>query len=317
VLDRFRSGEDWTSYLRLLARLHAYSPANLCLITAQHRLAYNQGRVPDPEPSVVAGYRTWKALGRSVERGQSGYAIFAPVTTAVRRPEPDPAGELEAEGDAAAPAHAALRGFRIAYVWELTQTTGPPLPEPPRPKLLDGRAPAGLEAQVAELVRSRGYAVNLEVDPELLGGANGRTNVATKAVQVRAGLDEAARAKTLLHEAGHVLLHAEGPGQVLPRATKEVEAESVAFVVAAAHGMDTSDYSFAYVAAWAGPEGAKAVAATQARVAEAARTLIALSPAPHEAGGRPRGALPALEAQRGPFAGGSARVAEVPAAVAL
>ena len=71
---------------------------------------------------------------------------------------------------------------------------------------------------------------------------------------------------------------------------KEVEAESVAYLVAAAHGMPTGDYSFPYVAAWAGKDGARAVQAVQARVALAARGLIAASPAPCSGGGRPPGA---------------------------
>jgi hypothetical protein len=87
----------------------------------------------------------------------------------------------------------------------------------------------------------------------------------------------------------HVLLHAGAPGQFLPRPLKEVQAESVAYVVASAHGMATGDYSFPYVAAWAGVDGAKAIQATQARVATAARLIIEASPAPHVLGGRPPG----------------------------
>ena len=92
-------------------------------------------------------------------------------------------------------------------------------------------------------------------------------------------------------EAAHVLLHGEPPGMYLPRALKEVEAESVAFVVASAHGMATDDYSFPYVATWAGgKDPARAVAATQARVAQASRTIIDASAAAHTDGGRPPGA---------------------------
>ena len=88
------------------------------------------------------------------------------------------------------------------------------------------------------------------------------------------------------------------PGQLLPRPLKEVEAESVAFIVAAAHGMRTDDYSFPYIATWAAGEGPKAVAATQARVAQAASAIIAVSPADHSGGGRVAGADLALEAAR-------------------
>jgi hypothetical protein len=97
------------------------------------------------------------------------------------------------------------------------------------------------------------------------------------------------------------VLHAKPPGQFLPRPLKEVEAESVAYVVASAHGMAAGEYSFPYVAAWAGADGARAIQATQARVATAARLIIEASPAPHCPGGRPPGfaeAVAAAEARR-------------------
>jgi hypothetical protein len=75
-----------------------------------------------------------------------------------------------------------------------------------------------------------------------------------------------------------------------------VEAESVAYVVASAHGMSTGDYSFPYVASWAGEGGARAVQATQLRVARAARQIIEASPAPHAAGGKVPGAEAAITA---------------------
>ena len=114
-------------------------------------------------------------------------------------------------------------------------------------------------------------------------------------------MDEAARAKTLIHELGHLLLHdpAKFEGMTHPaRGLKEVEAESVAFIVADAHGMVTDDYSFPYVAAWAGEEGAKAVRATVSRVASAAHSIIEPSTATHGTGGRATGVEAALLARR-------------------
>ena len=103
-------------------------------------------------------------------------------------------------------------------------------------------------------------------------------------------------------EAAHVLLHGETPGSTLPRALKEVEAESVAFVVARAHGMDTGSYSFPYVATWAGEAGAALVQATQDRVAAAARALLASSPALHTDGGK-LSAVPLLAPSADPVLG--------------
>jgi len=72
--------EDWMAYLAFQARLHCYSPNNVMLIASQHAQAFVEGRVADPIPSFVAGFNTWKALGRSVDKGQHGYAVLAPVT---------------------------------------------------------------------------------------------------------------------------------------------------------------------------------------------------------------------------------------------
>jgi len=115
---------------------------------------------------------------------------------------------------------------------------------------------------------------------------------------VRADMDDAAMVKTLIHEAAHVLLHQNLPGRDLPRPLKEVEAESVAYVVASVHGMPSDDYSFPYVAGWAGEESDKAIRETQARVNSAARAIIAESPAEHTAGSKPPGTDLAVAAAR-------------------
>ena len=109
-------------------------------------------------------------------------------------------------------------------------------------------------------------------------------------------MDQAAQAKTLVHELAHVLLHAEGPERDMPRHRKEVEAESVAYVVCRAHGMSSDGYSFPYVAHWAGTAGAKEVQATQGRVGKAARETLDASTAEHGLGGRLPAAAIAPEA---------------------
>jgi hypothetical protein len=135
-------------------------------------------------------------------------------------------------------------------------------------------------------------------DASSIGGANGRIDRAARTVLIRSDMDDAAMVKTLLHEAAHGLLHESPPGRYLPREVKEVEAESVAYVVAAAHGMATDGYTFPYVAGWAGTDGAKMVLGSQDRVARAARSLIAVSPASHWPGGQVPGTEAALAASR-------------------
>lgn len=294
-IGRITTGDDWRRFLTLQSRLHHYSANNTQLIWTQHAQAYAEGRVTEPDPTYVAGFTTWKALGRSVNRGQRGYAVLAPMR-GTRRTAVDATGERRVLGAGEEPVSPevvestpVLRGFTVAHVFDVSQTTGPPVPEPPCPRLLAGEAPPGLGLAVMELVEAEGYRVDTVPGAAHIGGANGRTHWATRSVVVRADMDDAAMVKTLIHEAAHVLLHATEPGRELARNLKEVEAESVAFVVAAAHGMPTDEYSFPYVAAWAGDQGAKAVAATQSRVAQAAKTIIAASSAEHGAGGRAPG----------------------------
>jgi hypothetical protein len=301
---RLASSEDWVRFLAFQAALHRYSAGNSQLIVAQHRARFEEGLVSRPEPSFVAGFKTWEALGRRVERGQRGYAILAPVRSVARAAVGgDETRRVLGQGEEPGPAEGVesslvLRGWRVEHVWDASQTVGRPLPEPVRPELLTGVAPAGLFQAVAKLVEDEGFTVGTVPDAAAIGGANGRTDWAGRTVVVRADMDDAARTKTLIHEAAHVLLHSSPAGWGLPRPLKEVEAESVAFIVAAAHGMRTDNYSFAYIATWAGGEGPKAVAATQARAAQAAGAVIAVSPAEHCSGGPVPGVDLALEAAR-------------------
>jgi hypothetical protein len=117
-------------------------------------------------------------------------------------------------------------------------------------------------------------------------------------VRGRQGGDDLTAVPWCRKEAAHVLLHDLPPGRYLPRPLKEIEAESVAYVVSSVHGMDTDGYSFPYVAAWAGDSGRRAVSETQGRVAQAAWAIITLSPAEHALGGRPPGVDPAVEMAR-------------------
>ena len=298
------SGDDWRQFLDFQAKLHDYSANNVMLIFAQHAKAYGEGRVPEPMPTYVAGFNTWRALGRQVERGQHGFAILAPMRS-LRRGARDGEGNVRVlrrddelavvEAETRAPV---LRGFRVETVFDVSQTSGQALPDAPRPRLLEGEAPSGLGAAVMALIEASGFGVDTVPDAAYLQGANGRTGWTDKTVTVRADMDDAAMVKTLLHEAAHVLLHQHPPACFLARALKEVEAESVAYVVASVHGMATDEYSFPYVAGWAGDAADKAIRETQARVNQASRTIIAASPAEHGVGGKPPGAALAVAGLR-------------------
>jgi len=304
------SGNDWKQFLDFQSQLYQYSPNNVMLLAAQHAERFAKGLTPEPTPSFVAGFRTWQQLGRRVNKGEHGYAILAPVTY-VHREARDASGESRrlARGEEPEPGEIeqrsrALHGFKVEHVFEASQTSGPtPLPEPPMPRLLEGEAPEGLGVAVMALIESAGYTVDTVPDAKAIAGANGLTNWGAKSVLIRSDMTDAAMVKTLIHEAAHVLLHGEDASGLLGRGQREVEAESVAYVVAHAHGMPSDEYSFPYVAHWAGsadPEDARRqVRGAQSRVATAARLIIAASPAPHEQGGRlPASAIQAAQAER-------------------
>jgi DNA primase len=332
-----RTGEDWRRWLEVAGRFHRYSFNNTLLIAGQR-----------PDATTVAGYEAWKAMGRQVTKGEKGLQILAPIVRRARA-EPGAGGEQAASTEpaasangptagaaaGAAPSGAAsgtkgeedgaglaraehLAGFRLAYVWDVSQTTGEPLPIPPTPRLLAGQAPAGLWDALAAVAVERGFAV----ERGDCGSANGRTDYLARTVRVRPDVDDAQAVRTLAHEVGHVLLHdpsdfpatpgaSTTPGTVgIPRTTatagtstiptattnpavttadcrgvREVEAESVAYLVTAVHGLPAADYTFPYVTGWASEvdraEPERVVRETGTRVLAASRTVLALTQPEH------------------------------------
>jgi hypothetical protein len=186
-----------------------------------------------------------------VTKGSKGLMILAPFTRRAEVAE-DPDGVREPSGNEAAERQ--LVGFRPVFVWDISQTSGDPLPESPSPQLLAGEAPAGLWDHLESRCRAAGFTVDRH---PIAGdaGPNGFTSFAARKVVVRSDVDDAQAVKTLAHELGHVLMHGTDgvdAGSAVPcRGTEEVEAESVAFLVAAEYGLDTSEYTFPYVTGWA------------------------------------------------------------------
>jgi antirestriction protein ArdC len=302
-VEAIQSSDDWKRMLDFAGRFHRYSFDNQLLIAAQHDRAFRAGWVEASEPSFVAGFRTWKALGRSVSKGQRGYGIFAPMASHARLASAVAAASREhSPGESEQPARGPLllHGFTVAHVWDVSQTSGTPIPESSHPELLRGKAPDGLYEQLTALLNGRGFAVSPAVDAAVLGGANGLADFRARTVQVRSDMDAAARVKTLAHETGHVLLHdpsvdtaidaaASGP-VVVHRGRAEVEAESVAYILTAACGMDPASYSLPYVATWAGTRApAEAVRATARRVIGAAQQVLGSIQVEYSTGGVPPG----------------------------
>ncbi|TFC46741.1 MULTISPECIES: ArdC family protein [Cryobacterium] len=255
-VEELVNGNEWRRALEFSARFRSRSFNNSLLIWAQQSAAHERGSVPTALPSYVAGFRRWQALGRHVVAGQKGYMIFAPLTARFATSSPVDMSswrrlsrnERPRAGEVVRPR---MVGARPAFVWDVTQTEGSPIPERPTPMLLRGEAPKGLWDGLRALIQESGFAVVLVPDAAAINEANGLTDFVRRIVSVRADMDPAAGVKTLSHELAHIRMHNLDAGLLSHRGVGEVEAESVALMVGAAHGMDTSDYTIPYVSAWA------------------------------------------------------------------
>lgn len=284
AVETLVSGHDWTRALTFAARFRSRSFNNTLLIWTQHEAAFEAGRVLEPVPSYVAGYRQWQQLGRQVQKGQQGYMIFAPVTGRFASFTPTDLGSWRRLGSREKPkpgetVRSKMVGARPAYVWDISQTTGDPIPETPAPKLLDGRAPLGLWDGLAAQVEALGFEVVRVPDAGQIGGADGVTDYTTRQVSVRTDVAEVNQVATLIHELAHALMHDPKDEEARQhRGIREVEAESVALMIGAAHGMDTSGYTIPYVAGWASSvkdtEPAEVIKATGERVRRTALGIL-------------------------------------------
>lgn len=249
------TSEDWQQALEVAARFHNYSFSNSQLIWAQAQM---RGFTP----SRVTGYRTWRSLGHQVRKGEKGLAILAPIIRNV---------EVEDRDTTERKTERRVVGFRPVHVFDISQTDGPPLPDT-SPALLEGGLPDTWEA-VAGLIGDADYTIRFE-DDSRLGTANGLTDMLEKQVLVKESLSGAQRFKTALHELAHIRLHEpDAEGRPDCRGTVEVEAESVAYMVCASLGLDTSGYSLPYVASWSGGD-LDTVATTASRVIGCAHDVI-------------------------------------------
>lgn len=305
------TGEDWKRAMRFAAQFRSRSLNNTMLIYAQHHKAHTEGRVPEAAPTYVAGFKQWLSLGRHVMKGQSGYGILAPVTARFASPTPADQDSWRHLARAERPrpgetVRSRMVGLKPTHVWDISQTDGDPVPELPRPALMTGQAPDGLWDGLADQITTAGYELRLVSNAAAIGGANGLTDFLTREVSVRMDMDDTAQTKTLAHELGHVLLHTppEAPQNntvsiavaadaARHRGIAEVEAESVALTVGAAHGLDTSSYTVPYVSTWAssvrGKSPVEVVQATAERVGATAVAILDKLETPKVGDGTPPG----------------------------
>jgi hypothetical protein len=257
AVDRLVISDAWRTMLTVAARLPRYSPNNVLLITSQR-----------PDATWIAGHGAWSQLGRQVRKGERGIAILAPVLR--RHRETGPSDTVPPAAIAAPDAaRGRLAGFRVAHVFDVSQTDGPDLAAL-RPTLLEGAGPLELWADLLEQVDIAGYDFGYAD----LAPANGLTDFSDNTVLIRPDLSPAQQSKTLAHELAHVRLHAPDvrPAGLL-RDQAEVEAESVAYVVTAAHGLVTDEYTVPYVTGRAGGDREQ-IAAAATRVLGCARSIL-------------------------------------------
>ena len=248
-VQELTTSEGWMRWLRFVQSFHTYSFRNALLILAQC-----------PHASQIAGYRKWQEHGRQVRKGQKGIKILGYSRKKVTETDSETGEESERY----------ISRFPVLTVFDVSQTEGEDLPTPGAERLV-GDDEQGIKAAVFEWLRSQGWTVEEESIP---GEVNGTTFMDTRRVVVDSGLSAAQAAKTALHEAGHVLLHSDPEirGE-RSRDVLEVEAESVAFIVAGALGVDTSAYSVGYVAGW-GEGDPQVLQDTAERVLRAAQTAL-------------------------------------------
>src|SRR5581483_11516878 len=177
-----------------------------------------------------AGSRAWPRMDRFVRKGEKAIWILAPMVYTTD-------AETESQDDRV------IRGFKYVPVFDVAQTDGQELPSVCN--RLAGDDPDGLYAKLVSVAHSIGFSVE---DAEIPGSTNGDCSHELHRIRVEVTNSPAQRVKTLAHELAHALLHASFEDRKLA----ELEAESTAYIVCQSLGIDSSDYSFGYVAVWAG-----------------------------------------------------------------
>ena len=255
-VEQIQGSEQFRLFLTTMSKFHDYSVSNLILILIQR-----------PGATRVAGFTTWKNLGRWVKRGERGIAILAPVMPPKVRKEDE--GEEEEVEIAPSPVY-----FKVVHVFDVSQTEGKPLPEFEVP-VLTGEADEALFANVLELAKSQGVEVSFEPREYLDASIKGQYS-APKSIWVRPEESRAQQLKSLIHELAHY--YSEGVFRI-PRRDAETIAESAAFTVGAHYGFDSGVRSFPYVALWA--QDKKILAQNLSSIRKVADTILhALGTAP-------------------------------------
>ncbi|NLK23155.1 MAG: ImmA/IrrE family metallo-endopeptidase [Clostridiales bacterium] len=239
IKDLYKS-DKYKEYLDVMSRFHNYSSNNIGLILLQK-----------PDASRVAGFNAWKKeFNRFVNKGEKGIGILAPASykKTIEIDKIDPITQepmLNKDGKKVTEKKEITQNyFRVVYVFDVSQTDGEPLPELAS-KLTDEVKDFDVLFNILKNVSP--YPIEYE---DITSSANGYCDPVNKRIAIRKGLAEAQIIKTAIHEIAHSILHSDLKTRVRDSSTREVEAESIAYVVSNVLGIDTSSYSFGYVGGW-------------------------------------------------------------------
>lgn len=260
ILDRleegvrtFFSSDKYREYLDVMSRFHSYSLNNQILIATQR-----------PEATYVAGFNAWnRNFDRRVKKGERAIYILAPqkVKFDVKTGETDINGNPVTEKKE-------ILTFRTVPVFDISQTEGRELPE-----LLNELT--GTVENYNEFMMAAAVAAPFHISiQELTTEAKGWCDYVSENIVIKAGMSELQTVKTALHETAHARIHAPKEAEGKSREQKEVEAESIAYVVCSHFGLDTGDYSFGYVAGWAGGQDTEVLKESLATIRREAGEMI-------------------------------------------
>lgn len=241
--------EQYQKYLAFMGKFHRYSINNSLLIWLQR-----------PDASYVAGFKTWQKMNRQVRKGEKGIKILAPCPHKFTKEYIDDDGNLEEK-------EIQYTTFRPATVFDISQTDGEDIPT-----ICDELT--GTVENFDELFEKLKSASPVPVEYEdIQNGALGYFN--GMAIRIKSGMSQLQTVKTTVHEVAHALLHDRENGEEKDanRHEKEVQAESVAFTVCAMLGLDTTGYSFEYVANWSQGREAKELVASMEIIRKTANLI--------------------------------------------
>ena len=277
ITDKLEAGlkelfesEKYKSYLSTMSKFHNYSFNNTLLIAMQK-----------PEATLVAGYQAWqKNFERHVNKGEKAIRILAPAPYKIKeeRDKLDPVtGEMMFDENGMPQkeeTEVTIPAFRAVSVFDVSQTDGKPIPELEVNELLS--TVEGYEDFVQAPMNISPVPIAFEDIP---GDSKGYFSTAEKRIAVQENMSESQTLKTMVHEVAHSRLHDKEVNQsmdipVKDRNTKEVEAESVAFTVCQHFGIDTSDYSFGYIAGWSSGRNMKELKSSLDTIRKTASELI-------------------------------------------